>query len=243
LLVALGVLVSGCASNLPANSRFWTLDKCTGAASPNIRLTRRDGSVIAVVPRRSCEAIASAAKKMQVEAKYPLAAIYLADFEEPNAFATRDKAGQSIAAVTFGMLIALGPDEDAWAGLLGHELAHHVQRHGESRGGAQTAAAATGQAAAQVIGSLVPGIGGFVAGSLGGTVARRAMYGAFTRPQEAEADALALQWMANAGYDPRGMLRLFSVLDKTSPGVAFLSTHPANEDRVQAVEQFISTRK
>ena len=178
---------------------------------------------------------------MQVQANYSIARLYLVDLEDRNAFATRDKEGQSIAVVTYGMLIALGPDEDAWAGLIGHELAHHVKRHGEGRTGAATAANVGGRAAAQVIASLIPGIGGLIAGTVGGAAVQRASYGAYTRPQEAEADVLGLRWMTEAGYDPAGMKRVFHKLaegDK-SP-ISFLSTHPANEDRQRAVEAFIA---
>jgi predicted Zn-dependent protease len=48
--------------------------------------------------------------------------------------------------------------------------------------------------------------------------------------------------MAAAGYDPRGLLRLFQVLGRGSSAPGFLSTHPATDDRIEAVEKFIAAR-
>src|SRR5205823_13158890 len=112
-----------------------------------------------------------------------------------SAVATRDREGRSVAVITLGMVQALRDDEDAWAGLLGHEIAHHVKRHSEGRKEAQANARAAGQVAANVIGAVIPGIGGVIASTAGGTATEMAMYGAYTRPQEAEADAVGLQWM------------------------------------------------
>jgi hypothetical protein len=67
-----------------------------------------------------------------------------------------------------------------------------------------------------------------------------AMYGAYTRPQEAEADQLGLTWMVAAGYDPRGLTRLFEILSKQSSLPAFLSTHPGAEDRAKTVQDYVS---
>ena len=142
------------------------------------------------------------------------------------------------------MLTAIGPDEAAWAGLLGHEIAHHVKRHSEGRGGAATTAAVTGNVLANVVSYAIPGVGGLVGGTIAGTAAQNAVYGAYTRPQEAEADEVGLKWMVAAGYDPQGMLRLFKALSASgsSSMPAFLSTHPANEERARMVEAFIASR-
>ena len=58
------------------------------------------------------------------------------------------------------------------------------------------------------------------------------------------ADEVGLKWMVAAGYDPQGMLRLFKALSASgsSSMPAFLSTHPANEERARMVEAFIASR-
>ena len=165
----------------------------------------------------------------------------MANVQASNAFATRDKSGNPVAAVTLGMLTAIGPDEAAWAGLLGHEIAHHVKKHDEGRKSAATSASVTGNGVANVFSYAIPGVGGLIGGTLAGAAAQNAMYGAYTRPQEAEADEVGLKWMVAAGYDPQGMLRLFKALwgDVVDAGV--LVTHPANEERSRRVEAFIAS--
>ncbi|MFL6573134.1 MAG: M48 family metallopeptidase [Burkholderiales bacterium] len=233
----------GCATKSTTAGRGWNLDQCADSPSATVDLKRPDGALAASVPRESCVALRSAAQKIQAQADFRLTRLYVADVKAPNAFATRDKSGNPVAAVTLGMLTAIGPDEAAWAGLLGHEIGHHVRRHSEGRKSAATSASVTGNVLANVISYSIPGIGGLIGGTLAGTAAQNAMYGAYTRPQEAEADEVGLKWMVAAGYDPQGMLRLFKALSAggASSMPAFLSTHPANEERARRVEAFIAS--
>ena len=246
-VVAIAVLavstLSGCATKPSANARGWNLDQCADSPSATVELNRPDGTQAASIPRATCIALRSAAEKIQAQAGFQLSRIYIADVKAPNAFATRDKSGKPVAAVTLGMLTTIGPDEAAWAGLLGHEIGHHVKRHGEGRKSAATSAAVTGNVVANVISYAIPGVGGILGGTIAGTAAQNAMYGSYTRPQEAEADDVGLKWMVAAGYDPQGMLRLFKALSAggASSMPAFLSTHPANEERARMVEAFIAS--
>ena len=126
--------LSGCATKPATSARGWNLDQCANSPSAMVELNRPDGTQAASVPRETCVALRSAAEKIQTQAGFQLSRIYIADVKAPNAFATRDKSGKPVAAVTLGMLAAIGPDEAAWAGLLGHEIAHHVKRHSEGAG-------------------------------------------------------------------------------------------------------------
>jgi predicted Zn-dependent protease len=234
------LLLAGCASTGPtASTRYWNLETCVGLPNPNIRVGRADQSVV-VIPRANCERVKSAAVKIQEKADLRLAYIYIADLDMINAFATRDKNGNPVVILTLGMLLSLGADEDAWAGLMGHEIAHLVRNHAAGRQDAQTGAQLTGNVLANVVSALVPGVGGAVAGTITGTVAQNAMYGAYTRPQEAEADELGLKWMVAAGYDPRGLRGLFEIFGRQSSVPAFLSTHPGAEDRFKMVQDYIN---
>jgi predicted Zn-dependent protease len=241
LAIAL-LTIAGCASRPPATTRYWLLESCAANAQASVTVPRDGGKANVTVPRQSCEAVDTAARRIQAEAKFRLSRILIADSDALNAFATLDRDRKPVAVITLGILVAVGADEDAWAGLLGHEIAHHVRRHREAREGAITTSAMTGQAVANVIAIAIPGIGGLLGGTVGGSLAQSATFGAYTRPQEAEADDDALKWMASAGYDPRGLLRLFQVLGRSSSTPAFLSTHPATDDRIKAVEKFIAAR-
>lgn len=234
----------GCASNPLQHAQFWSIDQCVSAPSAQIQFKTKDGSTLATVPRANCLAVAAAARKIEAVAGYHADRILIASIEDLNAFATLDKSNKPVIVVTVGMLTTLGSDEAAWAGLLGHEIAHHIRHHGQGRAEAKTGAQQTGQAAGNLIAQLIPGVGGFIAGNAANFAATNAIYGAYTRPQESEADELGLRWMAASGYDPKGMERLFDELAKDRPGLpTFLSTHPGAEDRAQMVRRFIATGK
>ena len=237
------LLLGGCASAPPprAQSTFWPLDDCVAAATDNVPFHRPDNpEPAAIVPQRTCAAMKSASEKIQTVSGFALSGVFIIEPRSPNAFATRNRKGEPIAVVTLGMMSLLGGDEDAWAGLLGHEIAHHVRRHADVRAGAQAKARGAGNIVGQVISAAIPGVGGIIGGTIAATATQMAVLGSYTRPQEAEADELGMQWMVDAGYDPRSLVRLFDTLAGPSSSPAFLSTHPAPEDRRQAVEAFIA---
>jgi len=235
------LFLAGCATSPLKNGRYWPLDQCVRATSQQVRFSGADGSGV-VVRRATCERMASAAGKIQTAANYRVSNIYLADADQMNAFSFVDKRGAPTIVVTLAMANALGDDEAAWGGLLGHETAHLVQHHGEGRKRAQAEAYGVGQAVATGIGLLIPGVGGVIGGTVGGTFAQTAVFGAHTRPEEAEADDLGLRWTVQAGLDPRGMERLFDVLDKQQSLPEFLSTHPAPENRAAKIRAFIQAQ-
>jgi predicted Zn-dependent protease len=68
----------------------------------------------------------------------------------------------------------------------------------------------------------------------GGTMAR------FSRADEKQADEMGLDFMAQAGYDPHGMLDMFQkllALDKSNPGAVarFFQDHPGTQDRINDI--------
>lgn len=65
----------------------------------------------------------------------------------------------------------------------------------------------------------------------------------FSRTQENEADLIGLDLMARAGFDPHGSVELWKNMIAASGGKAppqLLSTHPASENRIQALQQGMS---
>lgn len=238
IIAVVSVFLAGCATNPLSTARFWRLEQCAGMGNPNVRFQRTDGSELARVPRANCEHLQNASRKIQAQAAFTVDRVLISDLETVNASAGIDNAGKPVVVINLGMLMAVGSDEDAWAGLLGHEIAHLVRRHRDGREEARASARAGGQVVGNVIAQLIPGIGGFIAGNAANFVTANAMYGAYTRPQEAEADQLGLQWMSAAGYDPRGMARLFRTLGQQAAAPPFLSTHPGADDRAQSAEQF-----
>lgn len=240
VILAALALVTGCATSPLQNARYWKI--CTGVPNAQVRFTRSDGS-LAVIPRAACEAVARAEGRIEGVSGFRPDRILIADTEEVNAYTGNDTNGRPLVIVTLGMLKEVGTDEAAWAALFGHEIAHQVLNHQAGRKDAEERAQAVGQGLGNVIVQLIPGVGGFVAGTAANFVAANALYGAYTRPQEHEADEQGLHWMVAAGYDPRGMARLFDMRAKQSTGglPGFLSTHPGAEDRAKMVQDFIAT--
>jgi predicted Zn-dependent protease len=65
----------------------------------------------------------------------------------------------------------------------------------------------------------------------------------YGREDELESDALGIRLMAEAGYDPRAMVRVMEVLVKASGGSRqpeFFSTHPAPENRASRIREQIA---
>ena len=138
--------------------------------------------------------------------------------------------GGSIAA-TRGILVEL-ETEAAMAALLGHEIGHVNARHTAeqmSKGllaqlfisGASIFASAYGY------GELTQQLGMLGAGAL---------LAKYSRDNEREADALGMEYMVRAGYNPKGMIELMELLLRHSkrnygPAQLLFATHPMSQER------------
>jgi beta-barrel assembly-enhancing protease len=161
----------------------------------------------------------------------------LADDQTVNAFAL--PGGQVF--ITVGLLRRL-TNEAQLAGVLGHEVGHVVARHGAEH-----------LAKAQLTQGLVGAVGvgmsdpdnprsGQQAAAMAAAIGHlvNLKYG---RSDELESDRLGVQFMADAGYDPRGMIGLMKVLSEASGGRGgqpeFFATHPNPENRIARLEEMI----
>ncbi|MFN5943699.1 MAG: M48 family metalloprotease [Phycisphaerae bacterium] len=162
---------------------------------------------------------------------YPFDFHLLADAQTVNAFAL--PGGQIfITAALFNRL----ETEGQLAGVLGHEIGHVLGRHSA----AQMAKADLTRGlvgAAGVAGSDVMGQRGAtqIAGAVGNMMMLK--YG---RADELEADALGLQFMADANYDPRALIRVMEILREASGGASrpeWSSSHPDPGNRISKIEE------
>lgn len=134
-------------------------------------------------------------------------------------------------------MIEAARTEGEIAGVMAHELAHVILRHG-------TAQATEGQKfqlgalAGQVIGSIIGGRTGAVVAQ-GSELGLGAYFLKYSRAYEREADLFGAQLMARAGYDPRQMARMFETIERQggSRGPEWLSSHPNPGNRVQAINR------
>jgi predicted Zn-dependent protease len=154
----------------------------------------------------------------------------LADPKTVNAFAL---PGGPVF-ITEGLLRLLKSEAEL-AGVLGHEIGHVIARHSSERLAKQ-------QLTQGLLGALVVGSGDFTTAQIGQVVGSMINM-SYGREDEIESDTLGIRIMSEAGYDPRGMIRVMEVLAKASGGSRqpeFMSTHPAPENRSERIKQAIA---
>jgi Zn-dependent protease with chaperone function len=136
--------------------------------------------------------------------------------------------------VNRGMIEAASGEGEV-AGVMAHELAHVLLRHG-------TANATKAQGFQ--IGALAGAIAGaVVGGGWGELISQGSQFGLgtwlmkYSREYEKQADLLGAQIMARAGYDPRDLARMFETIQKQGGGSPpqWLSSHPNPGNRTQYI--------
>lgn len=137
-------------------------------------------------------------------------------------------------------LLKAAANEAQLAGVMAHEMAHVVLRHGTN----QVSKANLLQLPAAVAAGAVGG------GSLVGQLAQvgiglgyNSILLSYSRGAENEADALGARIMAEAGYNPLEMARFFEKIEAEggARGPQFLSSHPNPGNRMRNVEAEIRT--
>jgi predicted Zn-dependent protease len=166
------------------------------------------------------------------------------DSPEINAFALPG----GYVYVNRGLLAYINSEADL-AAVLGHEIAHITARHAVQ----QQARGALARGAA-VAGGIVAGVAtgsGYAASQISEVASLWAQTGlsGFGRENELEADSLAAGYLVEAGYDPKAMIEVITVLKNqedfnrvaTGGGSTYhglFATHPRNDRRLQeAIEQ------
>jgi predicted Zn-dependent protease len=151
--------------------------------------------------------------------------------KEANAFAL---PGNKIGV--YEGMFAIATNVDELAAVVGHEIGHNQAEHARER---LNSAVAT-QTGTQILSAVLQigniGYANEIAGVLGAGV----QYGVilpYSRNQELEADSIGLINMARAGYDPRAAIKLWQNMQAAGERAPeFLSTHPAPEARIAALE-------
>jgi beta-barrel assembly-enhancing protease len=170
------------------------------------------------------------AKSIAAKSPYRFDFHLLADPQTVNAFAL--PGGQIF--ITAGLLEKLDT-EGQLAGVLGHEVGHVIARHSAEH------------LAKQKLTQGVTGAIGTASGSL--ETARMAQaigqminlkYG---RDDELESDKLGVQFMVDAGYDPRSLIQVMEILAEASGGARqpeFMSSHPDPGNRAGRIQQWFT---
>lgn len=151
--------------------------------------------------------------------------------DQANAFAL---PGGRVGVFT-GML-EIAANEDQLATVLGHEVGHVNARHGAERMVTEHFIALGLRLAASLIALGDVQIPPDLLVALGASAAELGIVRPFSRTQELEADALGLEYMAHAGYQPREAIAFWRRMQQlTGNGGAphFLATHPSNAQRIE----------
>jgi predicted Zn-dependent protease len=154
--------------------------------------------------------------------------------------------GGSMAA-TRGILLDL-ESEDELAALLGHELGHVNARHSAQQAGQSMVASAVVTAAAIAVAASDARNAGLYAqaAQLFGSIGSSALLASYSRDNEREADALGMQYMTRAGYNPQGMVELMEMLNtqhREQPGLleTMFATHPMSDERLATAREAAGT--
>jgi Zn-dependent protease with chaperone function len=158
--------------------------------------------------------------------------IGIIDHKMVNAFAL---AGGKMY-VTTGMLDFVKTDVEL-AGVIAHEMAHADKKHviiQSAKNNRMTLLAITAAIASK----------GNAAAMIAANVLQVAIMGAYSIDLEKEADALGIDTLARAGYNPVGMLTIQERLKEErmkhpeiNPGI--YQTHPETDERIAAAEKYL----
>jgi predicted Zn-dependent protease len=184
--------------------------------------------------------IAEAAKKPEYQWEFAV----IQDDKMVNAFAL---PGGKVAVFTG--ILKHTKDDAGLATVMGHEVAHALQRHGVERMSRSILdqIAQLGALGAAATGNVNAGAVQGLLGAYGVNVSLP-----FNRKQESEADYIGLRLMAEAGYDPRAAVPFWERMSgcpremigklcfRSQQAVPeFLSTHPSDLTRINQIEAWL----
>jgi predicted Zn-dependent protease len=142
--------------------------------------------------------------------------------------------------VVYTGLLPVAQNEAALAIVLGHEISHAVARHGNERMSQAMITQGIG-----IAGDVLTSGNRQVNGIFNGVFAPGSQVG-FTLPnsrkQEYEADHFGLLFAAMAGYNPREAIPFWQRMTQASGGQKpseFLATHPSDENRIARLQGYM----
>lgn len=140
--------------------------------------------------------------------------------------------GGKIAFYT-GLVRGLELSDDEIAIVMGHEIAHALREHARER----IAKSQLTDVGASILGQVIGGGKYADLFHFGGNMLTLK----FSRDDESEADVVGLDLAARAGFDPRAGVTLWQKMTAANGNqpLAWLSTHPAGQDRIEQIRQHL----
>ena len=142
--------------------------------------------------------------------------------------------------VVYTGLLPITQTETALAIVMGHEISHALAHHGNERMSQQMIAQGIG-----VAGGVLTSGNAQTSAIFNNVYAPTAQVGVLlpnSRKQELEADKYGLIFAAMAGYNPQEAIGFWERMSKAGSGQKppeFLSTHPADETRIQKLRELM----
>lgn len=228
-LALLAVLVSGCAASRP--QKLFDASMIAGHSQQYVLVKNKpNGKVIAGVKTDDVKSMIAIKERVEEAAGDLRVDLLVADAGEPNgySFVYHDKPK---IAVNMAMINLIGEDRDAMAALIGHELAHLYLDHAKQRQSREEDRATTSAVLGFALGMI-----GIPMGPV--DLATTTMTRKYSRDDEREADRAGVEYIARAGYDPCGAVRLQTKLGTVSSGamIPFMSTHPSSAERADTLK-------
>jgi predicted Zn-dependent protease len=143
--------------------------------------------------------------------------------------------------VVYTGLLPVTKTEAGLAVVLGHEIAHAFAKHGAERMTQGLIVEMGGLALSKALEDRPEQTKDLFMASYG-IGSQVGILLPYSRVQESEADHLGLIFMAMAGYDPHEALTFWQRMAEANKGSQppeFLSTHPANETRIEDIKKFL----
>lgn len=227
-----------CSGELAA-SPFWDANLISNATSEYLQLKDQQGKVYTTIKPSLIRVVIAAKNNVESAAGGISTHLWIDGEEKANAFATYNN-GEPTIAINVGMLRALGEDEEAYAALLGHELAHLYLGHTTK---------SLQRNSAKNVGSMILGfVLGYAGVPAGGTIAditTTAISTVYSRDDERDADAEGIKYIIQAGYDPYGAVHMQEKLAAANSviSIPFLSTHPSSGERIKNMRQLAENAK
>lgn len=140
-----------------------------------------------------------------------------------------------------GLIEKLNATDDELAAVIGHEIAHALREHGRER----MSQAYVQQFGLQALAAILTRGGSTVASNASMQAASMGTQLFFALPnsreQERESDKIGLELAARAGYNPEAAVSLWQKMESQNGNKPpeFLSTHPANENRIAELRALI----
>ena len=217
----------------------WPASGIASQSAQEVQLWSGNGQALATVNRARIARLVDVVSRIEAAAGIS-AQLFVVQTEDrqPNALAATGRDGRNKVGITPAMLELLGDDDDAYAALIGHEIAHLTQRHGAERASRQGLMQGLG-----LVATLLAGARGNANASrvinFGGILVDRS----YSREEERDADRLGIGFASAAGYDPQGAVRLFERMASAgrTASLAFLSTHPGGGERLANARQVIAS--